>query len=308
MFTLNQLNTFKIVAELGSFNKAAEALYIAPNAVMKQVNNLEQEVGSKLFNRSYRGQKLTQAGELLYENARYILNYCDDTLSAIKTMTEQGANVIRIGSSPTAPVEMFDTLWTKIRKRYPDIKVEITTFDLNFKDESNSMTTGLGTDFDIMISTFDETILSAKRFNGMELVRVRPCATMSINHPLAEREELTFEDLYNQKLYMLKEGNSAFIDEIREHIRTNHSQIKLEDFVFYNMDLYNQIANSNDIMLGTGDMYRIHPLIKRVPIHYDKTSPFGVLYSNAQTPAVERFVGIIKELWIEEHGSLGYTV
>lgn len=57
-----QLDTFLKVAELGSFNKAADALYITPPAVTKQINLLEEDLGVTLFVRSHRGLKLTPAG------------------------------------------------------------------------------------------------------------------------------------------------------------------------------------------------------------------------------------------------------
>ena len=50
-----QLETFLCVAEAGSFNKAAERLYISPPAVIKQINLLEESLGVKLFDRSTAG-------------------------------------------------------------------------------------------------------------------------------------------------------------------------------------------------------------------------------------------------------------
>ena len=52
-----QLETFLCVAEVGSFNKAAERLYISPPAVIKQINLLEENLGVQLFERTHRGQK-----------------------------------------------------------------------------------------------------------------------------------------------------------------------------------------------------------------------------------------------------------
>ena len=50
-----QLETFIVVADMGSFNKAAEALYITPPAVTKQMNLLEKDLGLTLFVRTHRG-------------------------------------------------------------------------------------------------------------------------------------------------------------------------------------------------------------------------------------------------------------
>lgn len=60
-----QLDTFLAVVEAGSFNKAAERLYISPPAVIKQINLLESSLGVRLFTRTHRGLVLTEAGRSL---------------------------------------------------------------------------------------------------------------------------------------------------------------------------------------------------------------------------------------------------
>ena len=62
-----QLDTFLKVADSGSFTKAAETLYISPTAIIKQINILEDRIGIKLFIRTHRGLKLTEAGKSFYK-------------------------------------------------------------------------------------------------------------------------------------------------------------------------------------------------------------------------------------------------
>ena len=75
-----QLETFIMVADAGSFNKAAEQIFITPTAVIKQINLLEANLGVKLFDRTHRGLKLTKAGISLYKDAKYIIQYCKDSV------------------------------------------------------------------------------------------------------------------------------------------------------------------------------------------------------------------------------------
>lgn len=60
------LSTFISVVESGSFTKAAEALFITPPAVMKQINSLEERLGITLFDRSNHGLQLTDAGKSFF--------------------------------------------------------------------------------------------------------------------------------------------------------------------------------------------------------------------------------------------------
>ena len=69
-----QLETFIVVAESGSFLKAAEKLYITPTAVMKQINALEKRIGVKLLERSNHGLFLTEAGRSFLRDARYLID------------------------------------------------------------------------------------------------------------------------------------------------------------------------------------------------------------------------------------------
>ena len=64
------LDTFVKVADCGSFLKASEGLYISANAVTKQISLLENDLGVKLFQRSTRGLVLTEAGKLIYTEAK----------------------------------------------------------------------------------------------------------------------------------------------------------------------------------------------------------------------------------------------
>ena len=98
-----QLETFIVVADLGSFNRAAEALYITPPAVTKQINLLEKDLGLKLFVRTHRGLSLTEAGKSLYKDAKYIIQYCKESVERAKKAMQEKDNIIRIGTSPMNP-------------------------------------------------------------------------------------------------------------------------------------------------------------------------------------------------------------
>lgn len=79
-----QLDTFIKVADAGSFNEAAEDSFITPTAVIKQINLLERSLDVKLFERTHRGLKLTKAGQSLYQDAKYIIQYCRESIVRAK--------------------------------------------------------------------------------------------------------------------------------------------------------------------------------------------------------------------------------
>lgn len=99
-----QLDTFLCVAESGSFNKAAEKLYISPPAVIKQINLLEESLGVQLFVRTHRGLVLTEAGKSFVQDARYIIQYCKDSMTRARNAMQESGSVIRIGTSADGAV------------------------------------------------------------------------------------------------------------------------------------------------------------------------------------------------------------
>ena len=94
-----QLETFLCVAECGSFNKAAEKLFISPPAVIKQINLLEENLDLQLFVRTHRGLQLTEAGKSLAQDAKYIIQYCKDSVTRAKNVMKKSEDIIRIGTS-----------------------------------------------------------------------------------------------------------------------------------------------------------------------------------------------------------------
>ena len=98
----HHLDTFICAADAGSFSKAAEALFVSPNAVMKQINLLESHLDTRLFLRDNRGLTLTPAGELVYREAKAMIRRSNKVLAQARALTERGG-VIRVGTSLMRP-------------------------------------------------------------------------------------------------------------------------------------------------------------------------------------------------------------
>ena len=71
----SQLITFISVAKNGGFSKTAEAMFISPTAVMKQIDALEDRLGVTLFRRTDHGLQLTDAGASVLGDAKYLVDY-----------------------------------------------------------------------------------------------------------------------------------------------------------------------------------------------------------------------------------------
>ena len=288
-----QLDTFLHVADAGSFNKAAEESYITPTAVIKQINLLEASLGVKLFERTHRGLILTKAGKSLYQDTKYVIQYCRDSVTRAKNAMQEDTKVIRIGSSPMTPAQLLMQLWPKIQTHCPDMKFQIIPFE-NTPENARESLGNLGKNIDVVGGIFDETMLELRRCAGLELSREPFCCAVSIHHRLAEKDRLKPEDLYGENLMLMRRDWSHYVDRLRDDIWQNHSRIHIVDFDFYSMEAFNRCENSNDVLLAIPGWASVHPLLKVIPVDWEHSIPFGLLHAPQPSGIVKQFLEAVK--------------
>ena len=286
------LETFIAIVEAGSFNKAAEELFITSTAVIKQINLLENEVGVSLFERTHRGLKLTKAGESLYTDAKYIVSYSEEAVRRARRAGSEKNAVIRIGTSPMTPAQILTDLWSKIHEHCSDISFQLVPFE-NTPENAREILKNLGQNIDVVTGLFDDTLLEVRGCAGFEITREPLCCAVSIYHPLAKKDKLEIQDLYGEELLLMHRGWSTYVDKLRDEL-TEHNQIKITDFDFYDMSIFNRCEQEKNVLLVIKSWNCVHPMLKVIPVDWDYKIPFGVLYSNDPSPTVERFLEAVK--------------
>jgi len=284
-----QLETFLRVADAGSFNKAAEESYITATAVIKQINLLEDSLGVKLFERTHRGLILTKAGKSLYQDAKYIIQYCKDSVTRAKNAMQEDNAVIRIGTSPMTPAQLLMQIWPQIQEQCPDLKFQIVPYE-NTPENAREILANLGKNIDVVGGIFDETMLDLRRCAGLELSREPFCCAVSIHHRLAAKNKLQIQDLYGENLLLIHRDWSHYVDQLRDDLWRNHPQIQIVDFDFYNTDIFNRCENSYDVLLAIPGWANVHPLLKVIPVEWDYSIPYGLLHSPHPSESVKRFL------------------
>ena len=290
-----QLDTFLAVVEAGSFNKAAERLYISPPAVIKQINLLESSLGVRLFTRTHRGLILTEAGRSLAQDARYIVQYCKDSVTRARNAAGREQEVLRIGTSPMTPAQVLVDLWPKIQEDCPGVKFQLVPYD-NTPENAREILAHLGQNIDVVAGIFDETMLALRQCTALELSREPICCAVSAHHRLAAKDRLAVEDLYGERLMLIKRGWSRSVDRLREDLWKNHPQIQIVDFDFYNTEAFNQCENNNCVLMAMDYWRYVHPLMKILPVEWDYTIPFGLFHAPDPSPVVERFLKAVEKV------------
>lgn len=268
---------------------------------LKQINSLESALEVKLFDRSHRGLTLTKAGRSLYQDAKYVIQYCRDSVTRAKNATQEDLNVIRIGSSPMTPAQLLMGLWSKIQALYPDIKFQIVPFE-NTPENAREILANLGKNIDVVGGIFDDTMLHLRGCAGLELTRGPFGCAVSVHHRLAAKDKLKITDLYGENLMLMHRGWSHYVDRLRDELWSNHPQINIVDFDFYSMDVFNRCENSNDVLLAIPGWANVHPLLKVIPVEWDHNIPYGILHSPEPSPTVQRFLDAAESVRHELYG------
>ena len=125
----SQLTTFVQVADSGSFNKAAEALYISSTAVIKQINALEKHLDLTLFSRTNHGIALTESGRIIYKHARKLFAYSEKAIAEARLAAAEAATTFCVGTSILNPCKPFMDLWYRVSEQLPGFKLHIVPFE-----------------------------------------------------------------------------------------------------------------------------------------------------------------------------------
>ncbi|MGN0407889.1 MAG: LysR family transcriptional regulator [Bacteroides sp.] len=289
----HMLDTFIAVADCGSFTKAAEQLYISPTAVMKQMNTLEKHLDVKLIERTSSGINLTSAGELIYRDAKFMIDYSAKSIAGAKAAMYIYSTTFCVGTSLLNPAKPFMDLWYKVNKDFPEYKIHLVPFEDNHEGILSEISM-LGEKFDFLIG-----VCNSKAWlnlcNTLPLGSYKKMVAVPRGHRLAEKSMIELEDLYGETLMMVKRGDSEVNDFIRNDLEKNHPQIHIEDTPqFYDMSVFNHCAENGKVLLTIECWQDVHPGLVSVPVNWDYSIPYGLMYSLDAPEDVLRFVEAVK--------------
>ena len=289
-----QLKTFVTVADCGSFNQAAEKLYLSPPSVMKQINALEKHLNLTLLNRTNQGIRLTSAGQIIYRHAKALFAYSEQAIAEAHKEEERYSTTFCIGSSTLYPCKPFMDLWYQVNQVLPGYRLHIVPFEDDHQGILSEIG-AMGEKYDFLVGVCDSKQW-LERCNFYQLGTVQHCIAVSREHPLAAKKRLTIEDLYGQTLMMVKRGDSSIVNEIRNEIE-RHPQIRIEDTAqFYDMEVFNRCAQTTNAMVTLQCWENVHPGLVTLPMDWDYPIPFGLLYSKQPEPDILKFLDAVSEI------------
>ena len=198
---LRVLRYFLAVAREQNISAAAQSLHLTQPTLSRQLRELEEELGKQLIIRGSRKITLTEDGMLLRKRAEEILDLVGRTEKEIAQSDETINGDIYIGTGETDGVRQIVRTAHQIQKNYPGIRFHIVSGDA--VDVCERLDKGL-LDFGILLGDIEKA-----KYHYMELpMKDTWGVLMQRNSPLAEKDAVSPQDLWDQPLILSRQGDS----------------------------------------------------------------------------------------------------
>jgi DNA-binding transcriptional LysR family regulator len=198
---LRRLEIFAKVAELGSFSRAAEALFLTQPTVSEHVRALEDELGVQLLDRLGRGATPTRAGQLLLGYARRMLTLSREAHQALDRFQGRMSGELVVGGSTIPGEYVLPALVGQFKAKYPDISISLligsTRQVSDWLDEGR-------VEVGVVGARPAARTLAARELMADELVVV-----VAATHPWARRGTITLADLQTEPMVVRERGSGS---------------------------------------------------------------------------------------------------
>ena len=194
-----QLTYFLKAAELNSIAAAARELDIAQPSISLQIQNLEHELNTRLFDRDFRGVVLTDTGQRFREHAEAIMRQIEQAKRDIRQSEEEPSGRLAIGMTQPIGNIISVPLLAQVEKHFPKITLDLFA-GLSY-NLSGQVQTG---ELDIAISSPDGTDVShlrrEKLFREKLFLAIGNSPRVENQKYLRQRQRITFEELAQHEI------------------------------------------------------------------------------------------------------------
>ena len=189
---LRVLNYFVATAQELNMTRAAQRLLVSQPALSRQIADLEDELGVKLFNRQPRHLTLTPAGQYLYEQAKEILTLASKTKSNLQSSAVISGD-LTIAAGESFAMQRLMNIVSNIIRDYPTVKIHILSGNYEFAERR--LDTG-AVDFAVIIGN-----LPLDNYASLQLPEKDTWGVlMTKDDPLAKKSAITAEDLVGRNV------------------------------------------------------------------------------------------------------------
>jgi len=277
---LRQARTFVTVAELGTVSKAALRLRIAQPALSRQIIDLEQELGLRLFDRVGRRLLLTGEGEQLLTGCRVLLNCASAVTEQAQLLRRGDTGVLKIAGSPQHIESVLAEFLHRYAERFPKVEVRIaegTGSEILRLLESGEIHLGQN-----LLHTVK---LDQRHFGSLALGSIELLAACHPSLPLSPRHSMEIARLAGFSLLLMDSGfgfrrafdaasrMAGLNPSIKFESRNPHTLLALAEAGHGVAIVPSQLQCHRYSLRIVGLTYRGRPLREPLTISWDKRRP-----------------------------------
>jgi len=216
----DQLETFLEVARHSSFSRAGEKRFRTQPAISSQIRALEEEVGSRLFDRSGGKVALTASGKVFQKYAEGVLEARKNVITTLAEMERVPRGEIVVGANEATCLHILPEVFAEFKKQYPNVGVQITRLErAKILGSVNDNTV----DFGVVSIPVDDKRLTVVNIHCDELVMITPPG-----HALSRMKEIPVKDLARFPLLLPKVGRTRTAIENLFHDRQLKPKVAME--------------------------------------------------------------------------------
>ena len=283
------LRYFLTVVREESITKASEVLHITQPTLSRQLAQMEEEIGVKLFDRGARKITLTNEGILLRRRAEEILQLVDKTERELMEQDEQIEGKITIGCGEISSVQLLPELFKKFREKYPHVTFDLYTATADLvKEQMDKELIDIG----LLLEPIDMEKYDFIRLNMKEkwVVLMRP------DDSLADKEYISAKDISDLPLILPR----------RMGVQSELASWFGDYYEKLNVVFTSNLGTNAAIMVNNGLAYALviegavpfwdKSKIIRRPLYPELTATSVLAWKRSQpfSPAVTKFIEHIK--------------
>ncbi len=211
---LRHLKYFVTAAEEGSVSRAAARLNISQPAVSRQLRDLEEELGVRLFDRGSQGMRVTESGETALTHAKDLLRRANVMVSAMKRLSDKPRKALRVGFIPTALPGFLAEGMRRFNERQSGVCLQIR--EMSPRQQEAALRAG---EIDLaLIGTVCPEL--KKEFAATAIHRTPLSIVLPDHHVLALRKSIDLTELADEPFVSLNErhfpGRPQLVRELSE--------------------------------------------------------------------------------------------
>lgn len=196
-----QIQYFLEVAKREHVTKAADALHVAQSSVSRQIFNLEDELGIKLFIREGRNVKLTPLGRIFFERMKQVWYLMEDAKREVEEYLNPEKGTVRIAFPISMAAHTLPTIIYAFRTRFPDAKFQMS--NALYYDLIDGVING---EFNLAMIAPMPNQGKEKKIKGATLFTENIVALIPLHHPLSDRKSIRLGELRDDPFCVLPEG------------------------------------------------------------------------------------------------------